>query len=96
MVTNPLPDTGNNSVKYWNDKGDNGKLYGRIGAGVAIAAGGFAIVALYKGFIEKNGGSASSREHAQRERGHRVRRDRMVITPVIAPSGAGATLRLDW
>lgn len=96
MVTNPLPDTGNNSVKYWNDKGDSGKLYGRIGAGVAIAAGGFAIVALYKGFIEKTGGSASSREHAERDRGHRVRRDRMVITPVIAPSGAGATLRLDW
>jgi hypothetical protein len=82
-------------VKYWNDKGDSGKLYGRIGAGVAIAAGGFAIVALYKGFIEKNG-AASSREHAERDRGHRVRRDRMVITPVIAPSGAGATLRLDW
>lgn len=94
MVTNPLPATGDNSVESWNKQGDNGKLYGRIGAGVAVAAGGFALVALYKGFIEKTGTSA--REHASRNRGQRVRRDRMVITPVIAPSGAGATLRIDW
>ena len=73
-------------------KGDKGKLFGRVGAGVAIAAGGFALVALYKGFIEKN--PPNHKEHA--ERGKRVRRDRFTITPVIAPSGAGATLRLDW
>jgi hypothetical protein len=79
-------------LKELDDQGDKGKLLGRVGAGVAIAAGGFALIALYKGFIEKN--PSQNKEHAQR--GKRVRRDRFTITPVIAPSGAGATLRLDW
>lgn len=29
-------------------------------------------------------------------RGHRVPRDRFVITPVIAPNGGGMTFRMDW
>jgi len=88
-----LPDDGSsNSVGHWNDQGDRGKLFGRVGAGVAIAAGSFALVALYKGFIEKNPGS--SHEHASN--GHRVRRDRFVLTPVVSKDGGGATLRLDW
>jgi hypothetical protein len=79
-------------INYWNDRGDKGKLYGRVGATVAVAAGGFALLAFYKGFIQKNPGSST--EHASR--GHRVHRDRFVLTPVISKDGGGATLRLDW
>lgn len=79
-------------VDSYNSKGDNGRTLTWVGGITAGVAGAFAVVALYKGFIAKDGGSSS--EHVQN--GHRVHRDRFVVTPVIAPNGGGATLRFDW
>jgi hypothetical protein len=91
----PAPSTGAlsaSAIGTLNDKGDAGHLKSMIGTGVAVAAGGFAIFALYKGFIAK--GEPDTAEHV--ERGHRVRRDRFVVTPVIAPNGGGASVQFDW
>jgi hypothetical protein len=63
--------------------------------GVVMGVGlGVAMFAFYKGFIAK---SESSKEtNASRQRGKRQRRDRFVVTPIVAPDGGGATVRLDW
>ncbi len=86
----PLTDA---QVKQYNDQGDHGKLLTWVGGVTAGVAGAFAIVALYKGFIAKDGGGSSG-EHVSN--GHRVRRDRFVVTPIVSPDGGGATLRFDW
>jgi hypothetical protein len=86
----PKPGT-HDPVSKLNDDGakaHNMTLYGGI---ATAAAGGLAIFALYKGFIAK---SDDSKEHAIN--GHRVRRDRFVVTPIVSPDGGGATLRFDW
>ncbi len=61
-----------------------------MGVGLGVAA-----FAFYKGFIAK-GSSSKERSSARGTRGKRVRRDRFVVTPIIAPDGGGATVRLDW
>jgi hypothetical protein len=88
MVASP---DGAAAIQHENDRGDKGKLMTYIGGATAIAAGGFALFALYEGFIAKKGGS--SQEHAM---GHRVHRDRFVVTPIVSPNGGGATLQLSW
>ncbi|HSD88794.1 MAG TPA: PEGA domain-containing protein [Kofleriaceae bacterium] len=88
-ATGPMLDKA--GVDHWNSYGDSGRTINAIGIGAAIAGGGFAVVAFYKGFIAKNPGSS---EHASR--GHRVSRDRFVLTPIVSKDGGGATLRLDW
>ena len=55
----------------------------------ALAIGGFAVVALF----ESRRSSASSKEHASN--GHRAHRQ-LAITPVVGPTGAGASLQFDW
>ncbi|MGE5185192.1 MAG: PEGA domain-containing protein [Acidobacteriota bacterium] len=85
----PLTDA---QVKSLNDKGDRGKVMTWVGGVTAGVAGAFAIVALYKGFIAKDGGSSGERV----VQGHRVHRDRFVVTPIVSPDGGGATLRFDW
>jgi hypothetical protein len=60
-----------------------------IGAGVV---GGIMIYALYKGFVSKQ-------EHADQGvvgKSQRKRESRFVVTPVVSPDGAGATVRFDW
>ncbi|NVB77312.1 MAG: PEGA domain-containing protein [Kofleriaceae bacterium] len=89
MAAMPLDEA---SVNDLNDRGDRGKMLGRVGAGIAVVSGGFAMFAIYKGFIAKS--SSSSKEHASR--GQRVRRERFVLTPIVSPQGGGATLRIDW
>lgn len=79
------------AIQHENDRGDKGRLMTYIGGATAIAAGGLALVALYEGFIAKHG---STTEHAMR--GHRVHRDRFVVTPIVSPDGGGATLQLSW
>ncbi|MDB4958652.1 MAG: hypothetical protein JWO36_6221 [Myxococcales bacterium] len=79
-------------VASLNSKGDgyhNMTVYGGIGTGVF---GIFAVYALYKGFIAQSG--EDGKEHAAL--GHRVRRDRFVVTPIASPTGGGAMLRFDW
>jgi hypothetical protein len=60
-----------------------------IGLGVV---GTFAIVALYKGYFSSD--NDDSKEHTMN--GHRKHRDHFAITPVVSPTGAGATVQLDW
>jgi hypothetical protein len=79
-------------VKTQNDKGDKGHTYTIVGSVTVGVAGALALVAFYEGFIAKTDGGGG--EHA--EAGHRVRRDRFVVKPVIAPNGGGATLQFDW
>jgi len=59
------------------------------GIGTGVAAG-FTVIAFVKGYIT---GSSSSTEHAE---GHRKHRDRFVVTPVVSPTGAGATVQIDF
>jgi hypothetical protein len=90
-ATGPMLDQA--GVDHWNSYGDSGRTINAIGIGAAVVGGGFAVIAFYKGFIAKTPSSTSS-EHASR--GHRVHRDRFVLTPVVSKDGGGATLRLDW
>ncbi|HTR50759.1 MAG TPA: PEGA domain-containing protein [Kofleriaceae bacterium] len=61
-------------------------------AGTVVGlAGALAIVAGYEGFIAKR--SSSSSEHAM---GHRVHRDRFVVTPIVSPNGGAVTMQLTW
>ncbi len=60
-----------------------------MGVGIGVAA-----IALYKGFIA--GGKTSTESQQQTARGKRVRRERFIVTPVIAPDGSSAGVRLDW
>jgi hypothetical protein len=89
-LSNPLTPS---QVDSYNSKGDSGRTLTWVGGVTAGVAGAFAIVALYKGFIAKDSGGSSG-EHAVN--GKRVRRDRFVVTPIVAPDGGGATLRFDW
>ena len=61
------------------------------GIGMGLA-GGFAIYAVYKGFIAKKESLEPSGTVGKSTR----KRSRFVVTPVIAPDGAGATVQLDW
>jgi hypothetical protein len=74
---------------------DEGKKWANvtnIGIGIIAVGGVVAAIGVYKVFISP---SKSSSEHAAR--GRRARKDRtFVVTPVLSPSGAGATLRLEW
>jgi hypothetical protein len=65
-----------------------GSLYSTINAttGIGMIVGaGFTMFAVYKGYIAKD--SRDARRSAPKS---------LVVTPVISPDGAGATLRLDW
>jgi len=81
----------NSTVTSANSEGDRGHGM-TIGGGIAVGvAGGLALFALYEGFIAKN---SNASEHALA--GHRVHRDRFVVTPIVSPNGGGATLQLTW
>jgi hypothetical protein len=72
----------------------DGPTYSKLSFATGIGAGAvgvFAIVAAYKGFV------SSSKESSQPTAGRSTRkRSRFAVTPVIAPGGAGATVRFDW
>jgi hypothetical protein len=56
----------------------------------AIAVGGFAILATYKGWF-------GSKHASEQNSGRSTRKKRtFVATPVVSPDGAGATVRFDW
>jgi hypothetical protein len=57
----------------------------------SVVALGVTAIALVKTVTSHND---SSTEHA--ERGHRVRKPEIVVTPVVSPTGGGATLQFDW
>lgn len=57
----------------------------------SVVALGVTAIALVK-TVTSHGGSSS--EHA--ERGHRVRKPEIVVTPVVSPTGGGATLQFSW
>ena len=58
--------------------------------GIITAAG--AVTLAYSSYVLLKHGNNT--EHA--ENGHRVHRDRFVVTPVVSPNGGGATLRIDF
>jgi hypothetical protein len=60
-------------------------------AGIGVF-GAIAVVALYEGYIKHD--SPQSGEHA--DNGHRKRRERFVVTPVVGPTGGGAQVQLNW
>jgi hypothetical protein len=77
-----------------NRTGKDWAIAANTSAGIAIASGALALVAIYEGFIAKHDSSSTPNEHAVR--GRRVHRDRFVVTPVMSANGGGATLRIDW
>lgn len=91
------PYTGNDDPALLdaNERGNKAETNTWIG-GVVMGVGlGVAAVAFYKGFIA-TGKSSTERSTASNKRGKRQRRDRFVVTPIVAPDGGGATIRLDW
>jgi Protein of unknown function (DUF2380)/PEGA domain len=61
-----------------------------MGVGIAVAA-----FAFYKGFIASGSSSKESSTRTGARRG-KARRERFIVTPIVAPDGGGATVRLDW
>ena len=76
-------------INQANSQGDSGQLKTYIGGAASIAGGALMIYAIYKGFVAKS----PSEEHAE---GHRVHRDRFVVTPVVQPGGGGASVQFDF
>lgn len=90
------PYTGNDDpdLVAANDRALSAKTQTWVG-GVVMGVGiGVAALAFYKGFIANGGSSTTEKETARR--GKRVRRERFIVTPVIAPDGSSAGVRLDW
>jgi hypothetical protein len=79
-------------VDHENSRGDLGHTMSVVGVSMVIGAvvgGGLSIV-----MMKHHGSSSSSSEHAMR--GHRVRRDPLVVTPIVSPNAGGATLQFSW
>ena len=77
------------------DRGNSAKTQTWVGGAVMGVGLGVAAFAFYKGFIAKPN-QESSTSAAKTKRGKRVRRERFIVTPIVAPDGGGATVRLDW
>jgi hypothetical protein len=75
-------------------KGEHWATLTNTSIGIGIGAGAIVLFAAYEGFIATHDSSSTPNEHA--DRGHRVHRDRFVVTPIVSPTGGGATLRIDW
>jgi hypothetical protein len=76
------------AIARYNAQGEHGQTMSRVGMlGVGVGST-VAIVALYKGFIQGREPSdrVATRKHPRT----------LVVTPIVASDGGGATLRLDW
>jgi hypothetical protein len=80
----PLPKSGPKSVDSYNAQGDSGHTKTLAGGITVGVAGAVAVIALYEGFIAKHD-DASRKEYAE---GHRVHRDRFVVTPMATTSSS--------
>jgi hypothetical protein len=73
---------------------DKGETWERRSQWLGYGTIPFALVtvyAVYRGYLKSDGGESSESV------GARVRkRDRIVVTPIVSPDGAGATVRFDW
>jgi hypothetical protein len=73
-------------------KGDRHRLHTWIGGGMIGVGAVIAGISIWK--LTKSSSSSSERQVA---RGKRVPKDpTVIVTPVVSPSGGGATLRIDW
>jgi hypothetical protein len=60
-------------------------------AGVVAVAGALTVIGAWKGYFSKSDGEKRQVGAV----GRRTRRE-LTVTPVISPSGGGATVRFDW
>jgi hypothetical protein len=81
---------GDTDVRRFNDACNNFK-YQKIGWVVSGVLGAVAIGSFYMAYVRDSGSEANKTAG----RGHRKRRE-LAVTPVVTPSGGGATLRFDW
>ena len=74
------------------EAGDRNKAFTYTFGPLAIGAGVFTAIATYKGFIAKRDSGERATASGKRQR----KREGFVVTPVVSPNGAGATVRFDW
>lgn len=74
-----------------NERGRRGHTITIVGAGVAVLGTAVGAFTFYKGFVASN----EKKPVGTAGRSTRPRRT-LTVTPVVAPSGGGATLRFDW
>ncbi len=91
----PRTAMGSFNIEESNEDGRKAATQTTVGAVVMGVGLGVAAFAFYKGFIAKSS-TESAASSSARTRGKRVRRERFIVTPIIAPDGGAASIRLDW
>jgi len=81
---------GDPDLRRFNDACNNFK-YQKIGWVVSGVLGAVAIGSFYMAYLRDSG----SETNKTAGRGHRKRRE-LAVTPIVTPTGGGATLRFDW
>jgi hypothetical protein len=89
-----LPKLSDTQLKATNDRGESARTQTGVGMVVMGVGLGVAALAFYKGFIASS--SSTEEKPSDARRGKRARRERFIVTPVIAPDGSSAGVRLDW
>ena len=89
--TNGIPKPGTDTTQDQCDNAPSNRTWTYVSGVVGIAALGFTSIAIYKAV---SGNSEMADEHASL--GHRRHHDAFAITPVVSPTGAGATFRMEW
>jgi hypothetical protein len=83
------------ALKAADKRGEKAETQTWVG-GVVMGVGlGVAAFAFYKGFVA-SGKTSTEKNPGTAARGKRVRRERFIVTPVIAADGSSAGIRLDW
>jgi len=91
MHPNGIAKPGSGASQDQCDNAPSNRTWTYVSGVVGIAALGFTSIAIYKAV---SGNSEMADEHASA--GHRRHHDAFAITPVVSPTGAGATFRMEW
>ncbi|HEY6036885.1 MAG TPA: hypothetical protein VIV58_21550 [Kofleriaceae bacterium] len=89
--SNGIAKPGSGTTQDQCDSAPTNRTWTYVSGVVGIAALGFTSIAIYKAV---SGNSDMGDEHASL--GHRRHHDAFAITPVVSPTGAGATFRMEW